>query len=173
LFPRIIKRNILINTAPGVTVTNRFLPPPPAVASASATISAAKTALPPHAPGAGYLSQAIAQAEAALAAVTPPAPTLKKKVPTPKLKAKAVAAPAAAAPAPPLGDLRPFVAKQLLEFAQLKKDMCPITAEEYSAGNTAVMPCGHLFMQIAIEESFKKERGMCPACRQPGRPTYV
>jgi hypothetical protein len=51
--------------------------------------------------------------------------------------------------------------------------MCPITAEEYSTGNTAAMPCGHLFMQIAIEESFKKEPGKCPACRQSGRPTYV
>ena len=62
---------------------------------------------------------------------------------------------------------------ELLELAQLKKEMCPITAEEYYKGETAVMPCGHLFMQIAIEESFKKEPGKCPSCRQSGRPTYV
>lgn len=71
------------------------------------------------------------------------------------------------------GDLQFFVAKQLLELAQIKKDMCPITAEEYITGETAAMPCGHLFMKIAITESFKKEPGKCPACRQYGQPTYV
>jgi hypothetical protein len=64
------------------------------------------------------------------------------------------------------------VAKQLLELAQIRKEMCPITAEEYIAGQTAVMPCGHLFMLMAIEESFKKEAGICPACRARGKPTY-
>lgn len=71
------------------------------------------------------------------------------------------------------GDLGFFVAKQLLEFAQSKHEMCPITAEEFITGNTAVMPCGHLFMQFAIEETFKKEPNRCPSCRQSGRPTYV
>lgn len=71
------------------------------------------------------------------------------------------------------GDLSMFVAKELLSLAQMRKDMCPITVEEFSAGNTAVMPCGHLFMQIAIEETFKKEPNKCPACRQVGRPTFV
>jgi hypothetical protein len=71
------------------------------------------------------------------------------------------------------GDLGLFVAKQLLEFAQSKYEMCPITAEEFITGNTAVMPCGHLFMQFAIEETFKKEPNRCPSCRQSGRPTYV
>ena len=70
-------------------------------------------------------------------------------------------------------DMNLFVAKQLLELAQLKKEMCPIIAEEFSAGHTAAMPCGHLFSQTAIEESFKKERNKCPACRQMGSPTYV
>lgn len=75
--------------------------------------------------------------------------------------------------APAVGELHVFVAKQLLEFAQSKHEMCPITAEEYITGQTAVMPCGHLFMQMAIEETFKKEPNKCPACRQLGRPTYV
>lgn len=69
--------------------------------------------------------------------------------------------------------LSPFVAKQLFELATLRKEMCPITAEEFSLGHTAVMPCGHLFMQMAIEESFKKERNKCPWCRQHGSPTYI
>ena len=70
-------------------------------------------------------------------------------------------------------NLCPFVAKQLFDLAVLRKEQCPVTMEDFSAGNTAVMPCGHLFMQFAIEESFKKEPGKCPWCRQAGKPTYV
>jgi len=71
------------------------------------------------------------------------------------------------------GVLEKFVAKQLLDLAILRKETCPITAEEFSEGHTAAMPCGHLFMQFAIEESFKKENNKCPWCRQLGSPTYV
>jgi len=66
-----------------------------------------------------------------------------------------------------------YVARQLFELAQLKKDLCPITAEEFIAGETGVMPCGHLFMKIGIEESFKSRSGQCPLCREAGFPTYV
>ena len=90
-----------------------------------------------------------------------------------KKKIKPSAAAAAVAVAKPKGDLSPFVAKQLMDLAKSRGEFCPIVAEEFSAGNTAVMPCGHLFAQIAIEESFKKEPYKCPACRQTGRPTYV
>ena len=69
--------------------------------------------------------------------------------------------------------LAPFVAKQLFDLAVLRKEQCPVTMEDFSVGNAAVMPCGHLFMQFAIEESFKKEPHKCPWCRQVGRPTYV
>jgi hypothetical protein len=69
--------------------------------------------------------------------------------------------------------LHPFVAKQLLELAILKHETCPIVAEEFSANNTAVMPCGHLFARMAIEETFKKESAKCPACRQIGLPTFI
>ena len=72
-----------------------------------------------------------------------------------------------------LGELCLYVAKQLYDLAVLRKEQCPITVEEFSQGNTAVMPCGHLFMQMAIEESFKKEPNKCPSCRQEGKPTYV
>ena len=71
------------------------------------------------------------------------------------------------------GTLHPFVAKQLLDLAILRKEMCPITVEEFAPGHAAVMPCGHIFMQFAIEETFKKEPNKCPACRQPGVPTYA
>jgi len=75
---------------------------------------------------------------------------------------------------PPLyNQLAPFVAKQLFDLAVTRKEQCPVTMEDFSAGNTAIMPCGHLFMQFAIEESFKKEPYKCPWCRQTGRPTYV
>lgn len=89
-----------------------------------------------------------------------------------KIKPSTAAA-AAPVPARPKGDLSPFVAKQLMALANSRGEFCPIVAEEFSTGNTAAMPCGHLFAQIAIEESFKKEPYKCPACRQPGRPTYV
>ena len=102
----------------------------------------------------------------AIAHIPPtPSPTKKtkkvKEAPKPKSTTKAV------------GDLSVHVARQLLELAQLKKEQCPITVEDYITGETAVMPCGHLFMQIAIEESFKKEPNKCPACRQYGHPTFV
>jgi hypothetical protein len=77
------------------------------------------------------------------------------------------------APVQGQGGLEKFVAKQLLDLAILRKEMCPITAEEFSVGHTAAMPCGHLFMQFAIEESFKTKRDECPWCRQAGKPTYV
>jgi hypothetical protein len=98
---------------------------------------------------------------------TPPATPSNPTVPPP-IKRKAKMAPPA-----PRGDLNFHVARKLMELAILKKEMCPITVEEFSAGNTAVMPCGHLFMQMAIEESFKKEMRKCPECRQIGSPTYV
>jgi hypothetical protein len=69
--------------------------------------------------------------------------------------------------------LAPFVAKQLLQLAIIRHEMCPIVAEEFSDGNCAAMPCGHLFAKMAIEESFKKEPSKCPACRQTGVPTFV
>ena len=88
------------------------------------------------------------------------------------------APPTTAAPAPVVvkkksDQLCTFVAKKLMRLAMLDKEQCPITVEDFSEGNTAVMPCGHLFMQSAIEESFKTEPTKCPWCRQPGRPQYV
>jgi hypothetical protein len=94
-------------------------------------------------------------APAVPATLPPPVPA------TPKPKIKAA------------GDLTLFVAKQLLELAQSKHEMCPIIAEEYAAGHTAVMPCGHLFADFAIQETFKKEPNKCPVCRVYGRPTFV
>ncbi len=69
--------------------------------------------------------------------------------------------------------LSPFVARQLRDLAILRKEQCPITVEDYIVGETAVMPCGHLFMKSAIEESFKKEPNRCPQCREKGVPTCV
>ncbi len=107
-------------------------------------------------------------------------------VPTTVSPAVAVTAPAPAPSMVPLavpksvkkkvsavGDLNPFVAKQLLELAQTKHEMCPIVAEEFAAGHTAAMPCGHLFADFAIKETFKKEPNKCPVCRVYGAPTYV
>ena len=67
------------------------------------------------------------------------------------------------------------IATQLLELAQLKHDMCPITAEEFITGETAVMPCGHMFMRFGLEETFKApvSRNICPSCRQKGNIVIV
>jgi hypothetical protein len=66
-----------------------------------------------------------------------------------------------------------FVAKQLLDLAKSRKDQCPVTAEDLIDGHCAAMPCGHLFMQDAIEESFKLKKNECPLCRLAGQPTYL
>ena len=75
-------------------------------------------------------------------------------------------------PKTPMG-LSPHVAKQLFDLATIKKEQCPITMEDFTTGNTAVMPCGHLFVKMAIEESFKKEPRKCPWCRQNGDVTFI
>ena len=67
----------------------------------------------------------------------------------------------------------PFLAKQAMELAILKKDSCPITMDDFTESNTAVMPCGHLFTTLAIAESFKKCPNQCPICRNPGLATFV
>lgn len=84
----------------------------------------------------------------------------------------APAVPKPRAPKASLG-LSPHVAKLLLDLATIKKEQCPITMEEFTAGNTAAMPCGHLFVKMALEETFKKEPNKCPWCRQKGDATYV
>lgn len=118
--------------------------------------------LPPPAPGTPQVGLV------APVAVTPSGNVIQHVAappPTPKKPAKATKTSGG-------GTLPLFVSKQLLEFAQMKHEMCPITAEEFITGETAVMPCGHLFMRMAIEETFKKEPNKCPACRQLGAPTY-
>jgi hypothetical protein len=69
--------------------------------------------------------------------------------------------------------LSPHVAKQLFDLAVIRKEQCPITMEDFTVGNTAAMPCGHLFLEMAITESFKKDPYKCPWCRQKGVPTFM
>ena len=69
--------------------------------------------------------------------------------------------------------LNPYVARQLLEFAQMKGEVCPITAGSFEDNDSAIMPCGHVFSRLAITESFKTQINKCPACRVIGSPTYI
>ncbi len=78
--------------------------------------------------------------------------------------------------------LCPFVAKKLLELAiHTKQNTCPITLEEFTMptdeqkAGVAAMPCGHLFSEVAITESFKTlaNRNTCPQCRASGKPTFI
>jgi hypothetical protein len=102
--------------------------------------------------------------------LAPPPPAAVVPHTTPPVKKKRYAPGTTVSPYP---SVSAFVAKQLFDLAVMRKEICPITVEEFSVGNTAVMPCGHLFMQMAIEESFKKEPHKCPWCRQHGSPAYV
>jgi hypothetical protein len=145
--------------------------PAPVVASPAVTATPAPLTIPSPTTGLATAPPPLSSAVNTIEHVQPPtpAPIKVKKVKAPKPAVASTPAPTG----PRRGDLVPFVAKQLLALAQIRHDQCPIVAEEFSDGNTAVMPCGHLFAQIAIEESFKKTPNACPACRVPGRPTYV
>lgn len=69
--------------------------------------------------------------------------------------------------------LSPFVAKQLLQIAIDKKEECPITGETFKEGESAVMPCGHLFSSDALKAAFHVTPNKCPSCRSTGSPTIV
>lgn len=149
-FVKMLKRNATFRLSPAsaaalatAVIGAGVSPPVPAPALASPVMSPTTTSVITHVPA----------------------------MPAPKLLKKKKPLPTVASTVP--GDLCLHVARQLLELAQIKKEMCPVIAEEYIAGETAVMPCGHLFSKLAIQESFKKENNKCPACRQIGRPTYV
>jgi hypothetical protein len=66
-----------------------------------------------------------------------------------------------------------YIASQLKEFAQMKGEVCPITAGPFEDNDSVVMPCGHVFSRLAITESFKTQHGKCPACRLSGSPVYI
>jgi len=168
-------------SAPLTTITQAqfYATMPDIVAATKAAVDAAMAAYAsPIAPTPAPLTipSPTAQGPAALTSLLDTVATTIAHVntaPTQKVKKVVKKTVAAAPPSVPKGDLTPFVAKQLLALAKLRHEECPVVAEEFSDGNTAVMPCGHLFAQIAIEESFKKEPNRCPACRAPGRPTFV
>ena len=95
-----------------------------------------------------------------------------------------VPGPAGSAPAPVsrkitggADSLPQFIAKKLLELAILKKEQCAISAMEFVEGSTAVMPCGHLFQQDVLIETFNnqslRELYECPFCRKKGAPVIV
>jgi hypothetical protein len=114
-----------------------------------------------------------------LSAVPVPVP-----VPAPVTASAPVTGSAAATPKPSLkpkvanpfsyaSALSPYVARQLLEFAQMKGEICPITAGPFEDNDSVVMPCGHVFSRLAITESFKTQINKCPACRLSGSPVYI
>jgi hypothetical protein len=156
----------------------------PASASAPASAPAPATATPTPAPAPSY-SSVVGGGSAATAAAAAAATishvednsvlSLKKKLHNAQKALKALTGSPSyhSSSSSSKRGLSPFVAKQLLQLAIIRHEMCPIVAEEFSDGNCAAMPCGHLFAKMAIEESFKKEPSKCPACRQTGVPTFV
>lgn len=139
----------------------------------------------------------ISQQQAAAALVLSSLPSLHSSslsIPLPSsllplpLSSSSLPLPSALSPLPPLplsplpqrvkklvagSGLPSYIASQLKEFAQMKGEVCPITAGNYEDNETAVMPCGHLFSKLAIEETFKTDPNKCPACRTPGSPVIV
>ena len=126
---------------------------------------------------------AAASALTSLSAPPPPLPIIVAPVPIPvpvPVTGSAVATatpsvkPKTAKPSITYGyALSPYVARQLLEFAQMKGEVCPITAGPFEDNDSAIMPCGHVFSRLAITESFKTQHAKCPACRLSGSPTYI
>jgi hypothetical protein len=163
--PSYLKRNIPLKEEKPSIITS---PAPPVVSPPLLTpVGGAGTA-----PASMPLLDVANQISQILSAPIPPIPlppSAAAAMPAPVPKKKKVTHPSI----PAVGELNPHVAKQLLALARLRKEECPIIAEEYTEGNTAVMPCGHLFSRLGIEESFKKEPRKCPACRSSGNPTFV
>jgi hypothetical protein len=130
------------------------------------------SAVPPETPNMGiviYMNPPMS-VPPAIVPMTP-APTPTQPLPKPTIKKSTEG-----------NTLCPFVVKKLLELAILtKQNTCPITLEELTLptdgqmAGVAAMPCGHLFSEIAITESFRTlaNRNVCPQCRTSGKPTLI
>jgi SUMO ligase MMS21 Smc5/6 complex component len=56
----------------------------------------------------------------------------------------------------------------LINDAVAKKDVCPITMEQFDLSSTELTSCYHLFEKDAIETwlSDKNNKSKCPVCKQ-------
>ena len=70
--------------------------------------------------------------------------------------------------------LSPFIAGELYDLAVLRGDHCPITHEKFTAGNVAIMPCGHIYSTLALHTYFgMKNDKKCLICKYDGIPIYL
>jgi len=70
--------------------------------------------------------------------------------------------------------LSPFIAGQIYDLAVLRGDHCPITHEQFTIGNVAIMPCGHIYSKSALSTYFyTKNDKKCLICKYNGVPVYL
>ena len=70
--------------------------------------------------------------------------------------------------------LSPFIAGQIYDLAVLRDEHCPITHEQFTLGNVAIMPCGHIYSKSALSTYFyTKNDKKCIICKYDGIPIYL
>ena len=70
--------------------------------------------------------------------------------------------------------LSPYIARKIYELAVLQGDHCPITHEQFTIGNVAIMPCGHIYSKSALcTYFFTINDKKCLICKYDGIPVYL
>jgi hypothetical protein len=70
--------------------------------------------------------------------------------------------------------LPPYICRQIYDLAVIRNEHCSITHENFTLGNVAIMPCGHMYSKNALHTYFftindKK----CLICKYEGVPVYL
>jgi len=70
--------------------------------------------------------------------------------------------------------LSPYIARKIYDLAVLRNEHCPITLEQFTIGNVAIMPCGHIYSKSALSTYFyTKNDKKCLICKYNGIPVYL
>lgn len=70
--------------------------------------------------------------------------------------------------------LSPYIARKIYDLAVLRYEHCPITLEQFTLGNVAIMPCGHIYSKSALHTYFyTKNDKKCLICKYDGIPVYL
>lgn len=70
--------------------------------------------------------------------------------------------------------LSPYIARKIYDLAVLRNEHCPITHEQFTIGNVAIMPCGHIYSKSALCTYFyTKNDKKCLICKYNGIPVYL
>ena len=70
--------------------------------------------------------------------------------------------------------LSPYIARKIYDLAVLQNEHCPITHEQFTIGNVAIMPCGHIYSKSGLCTYFyTKNDKKCLICKYNGIPVYL